>query len=292
MQTDTRSPLPTAVCGLIAVAVRFARRRVSPRHMQSFMPLSLRDRANFSLDRVKAQFGQRGAGIVLALAIEALFILAVLTLGAPMLPGSPEPESLTSVNIKAAPQPSEPEPEPAQSEPEPASQPPPSPKPTEPKVEDLPPPIPVKPIVPKAAPPAPSPPPPPPPPAPKPPQAEMGPMMGPPVPRSRTPDSRRVEGSGPNGEPLYAASWYREPRDGELRGYLSTATGPGWGLIACRTVPDYRVEDCVPIAEYPVGSNINRSILAAAWQFKVRPPRIGGRPMVGEWVRIRIDYGM
>ena len=49
-------------------------------------------------------------------------------------------------------------------------------------------------------------------------------------------DSERV-GTAPNGEPLYAATWYREPSDGELRGYLSTADGPGWGLIACRTAP-------------------------------------------------------
>lgn len=115
-------------------------------------------------------------------------------------------------------------------------------------------------------------------------------MMGPPVPRSATPDSERVAGAGPNGEPLYKAAWYREPLDIELRGYLSTASGPGWGMIACRTAPNYRVEDCFAIDEYPENSNINRSILAAAWQFQVRPPRIGGRYMVGEWVRIRIDY--
>ncbi len=105
-------------------------------------------------------------------------------------------------------------------------------------------------------------------------------------------DTPRVEGTGPNGEPLYAASWYREPYDEELRGYLSTAQAPGWGTIACRTAPDYRVEDCVMVGEYPNGSNIARSALAAAWQFRVRPPRIGGRLQVGEWVRIRIDYNL
>lgn len=114
-------------------------------------------------------------------------------------------------------------------------------------------------------------------------------MAGPPD--TGTPgDTQRVDGQGPNGEPLYAASWYREPYDDELRGYLSTASGPGWGLIACRTVPNFRVEDCVPVGEYPAGSNITRAILAAAWQFRVRPPRVGGQLKVGEWVRIRIDY--
>ncbi len=102
-------------------------------------------------------------------------------------------------------------------------------------------------------------------------------------------DSERV-GTAPNGEPLYAATWYREPSDADLRGYLSTASGPGWGLIACRTAPDYRVEDCVGLDEYPHGSQINRAVLAAAWAFKVRPPRLGGQPLVGSWVRIRIDY--
>ena len=104
------------------------------------------------------------------------------------------------------------------------------------------------------------------------------------------PDSVRVEGTGPNGEPLYAAQWYREPYDEELRGYLSTARGPGWGLVACRTAPNYRVEDCVIVGEYPTGSGIANSVHAAAWQFRVRPPRVGGRDQVGQWVRIRIDY--
>ena len=73
---------------------------------------------------------------------------------------------------------------------------------------------------------------------------------------------------------------------------MSTASGPGWGLIACRTAPDYRVEDCVGLDEYPNGSQITRAVLAAAWQFKVRPARVRGRSLVGSWVRIRIDYGI
>jgi protein TonB len=112
---------------------------------------------------------------------------------------------------------------------------------------------------------------------------------GPPAPRGEA-DSE-VVGRAPNGERLYAAAWLREPYDSELRGYLSTAD-PGWALIACKTVPDYKVDDCVALDEWPNGSRLARAVLAAAWQFKVKPPRVGGSYKVGEWVRIRIDYGI
>lgn len=105
-------------------------------------------------------------------------------------------------------------------------------------------------------------------------------------------DSQRIAGSGPNGEPLYAAKWYREPYPDELTGYLDDVNQPAWALINCKTEPDFRVDHCVLVDEWPQGSNMGRSVLAAAWQFKVRPPRVGGRSMVGEWVRIRIDYSI
>ena len=114
-------------------------------------------------------------------------------------------------------------------------------------------------------------------------------MFGPPGSGASSGDSKRV-GTAPNGQPMYAAAWYREPYPDELAGYLSTADGPGWALIACRTAPDWRVEDCVALDEYPNGSNMARAVLAASWQFRVRPPQLGGAYKIGEWVRIRIDY--
>jgi protein TonB len=104
-------------------------------------------------------------------------------------------------------------------------------------------------------------------------------------------DSARV-GTAPNGEPLYAAEWYREPTNTELHAYLPKRMpdSGGWGMIACKTAPRFRVEDCVELGQAPAGSHLAGAVRQAAWQFLVRPPRIGGKPMIGEWVRIRIDY--
>lgn len=102
-------------------------------------------------------------------------------------------------------------------------------------------------------------------------------------------DSEQV-GRGPHGEVLYAAEWAREPTDAELAGYLPRNAPDGWGLIACRTMPGNRVDDCVELGQSPAGSHLASAVRQAAWQFKVRPPRKGGKAMVGEWVRIRIDY--
>ncbi len=104
-------------------------------------------------------------------------------------------------------------------------------------------------------------------------------------------DSQRV-GTAPNGEPLYAAEWYREPTDTELGAYLpkTMPEGGGWGLIACRTIERYHVDDCVELGQGPPGSHLAGAVRQAAWQFLVRPPQIGGKPMIGEWVRIRITY--
>jgi protein TonB len=98
-------------------------------------------------------------------------------------------------------------------------------------------------------------------------------------------------GTGPNGERLYNAEWYVRPTRAELAFYLP-AGGPrtGWGMIACRTVEKYRVEDCVELGQSPPGSGFARAVLRAAWQFRVIPPWVGPKRMVGAWVRIRIEY--
>ena len=234
----------------------------------------------------------------IALVIEALILLLLLTLGA-RIAGDPKgEETVTEFAASDFSEPAEPEIEqPPEAQPEDAATPAEAPPvPDRPTPLDLP--EPERPKPPIIANPAPAPPPPPAQPAPRPsptigarinPNRNYGPAdTGPP--RTST-DSERV-GTAPNGEPLYAARWYREPTDRELAGYLSTANGPGVALIACRTVPDYYVEDCVLLSESPQGSQMGRAVLAAAWQFRVRPARIGGREQFGSWVRIRIDYSI
>lgn len=98
-----------------------------------------------------------------------------------------------------------------------------------------------------------------------------------------------VVGHGPHGEVLYAAEWARHPTDAELGGYLPASTPDGYGLIACKTIPGDRVEDCVELDQTP-GSHLASAVRQAAWQFRIRPPRRNGVPLVGSWVSIRIDY--
>jgi protein TonB len=237
--------------------------------------------------------GRRTFGLALTLSIEALLLLLLLALGsAKRTEVENARRAMTTINVhevpEAAPEPPRPEPEhqaaarPEAQRPQPEQ--PPPPQPTAPAVPpavpaapaiipmrwSLAPPNPLRPLDRPAAPARPA----------------YGPANNPSVMQR---DSERV-GTAPNGEPMYAAEWYRHPADDMMRSYLSTAHGPGWALIACRTAPEFRVEDCAGLDEYPEGSQILRSVLAMAWEFRVRPPRRGGQVLVGSWVRIRIDY--
>jgi protein TonB len=257
-------------------------------------------------ERLRGDRARRIVGILLALLVELLLVLILLTLK-PELIGRKDARSTPVFTLEAtddaapespAPEQQKTETPPREQQTPPADTPPVEAQPTPPQPQTAPP---------TDAPPAPTPPPyillprealaqadirrpnaPSAPPA----APARRPTYGPVDRGPAGPPDSEIVGRAPNGQPLYAAAWYREPYDDELRGYLSTASGPGWGLIACRTVPNYRVEDCVSLGESPEGSNIARSVLAAAWQFKVRPPRVGGDYKVGEWVRIRIDYGL
>lgn len=104
-------------------------------------------------------------------------------------------------------------------------------------------------------------------------------------------DSAYAEGKGPNGEQLYQVEWYRRPTKAELSTYLPRdAPEAGWGLIECQTVERFHVDNCRELADSPPGSGYARAVREAAWQFLVRPPRLGGKSLIGAWVGIRIDY--
>lgn len=282
---------PCQRCGAPLSPANTASARASGRRHQRLLPLNPVP-APLPVEALNIGAGRRALAIGLAVLIPAILLLMLLSFGVEA-PSEDSQTRITVVNLEAseiadeAPAPGSPEPQRTENQPAP-----PQPAPDEPL-----PPVPAKPLPPPPATPIITTPAerPPPPAAPRiPARPPGGQVYGPPNTggsSSSSRDSERV-GTAPNGEPLYAAAWYREPRDDELRGYLSTASGPGWGLIACRTAPDYRVEDCVALDEYPNGSQINRAVLAAAWAFQVRPPRLGGRPLVGAWVRIRIDYGV
>jgi protein TonB len=238
------------------------------------------------IDRARTQLrenaGRRVVGALAALAIEALLLLVLLSLSETQPPHKPAAVAMTSFDVKnETPKPQK-TPEQKAAEAPHSAQPTVQPSPQPPQVAPQPPPAVVIPVSPEVQsfdlsklPKAPQP-------------AHPTRLVGP-VDTPHFGDSERV-GTAPNGQPMYAARWYREPTEQELHGYLSTAQAPAWGLITCKTVADFRVEDCIGLDEYPQGSNMLRAILAAAWQFRVRPPQVGGVSQVGDWVRIRIDY--
>jgi hypothetical protein len=100
-------------------------------------------------------------------------------------------------------------------------------------------------------------------------------------------------GEGPGGATLYPVAWYREPTDAEMGPYLAGAKSvpPGaWAEIACRMIDHYHVENCQSLGESPRGTGLAKALRLAAWQFLVRPPRIDNKPQLGVWVRIRFTF--
>jgi protein TonB len=238
-------------------------------------------RALWVPDWLQTEFGRRATGLTVALLLELLLLLALLSLSWSAEP--PEETQFTEVDLSAQDY-AEPQPAPEPEQPQPRQESEPTPQPIEPVVPVLQPqPTPAIVIPLPEAPPAPKPEATPPPP--RRPGVVLGPAQGPPnTGKSPTSDDSQRVGTAPNGEPLYAARWYREPGE-EIRGFFSDAS-PGTGVIACRTVPNFYVTDCVALGETP-GSMLNRSMLAASGNFRVRPAQIGGRVLVGSWVRIR-----
>lgn len=98
-------------------------------------------------------------------------------------------------------------------------------------------------------------------------------------------------GEGPGGVQLFRAEWYRRPTSAEMSPYIPANAPPeGWGLVACKMIDHYHVENCQALGESPPGSGFARAVRLAAWQFLIRPPRVNGKSMVGEMVEICYEF--
>ena len=97
-------------------------------------------------------------------------------------------------------------------------------------------------------------------------------------------------GQGPGGGSLYDPDWYHgiQPTDAEMAPYLLqyVKAEDASALIACKTAPDNRVENCRTIWETPPGSGLARAMRLASWQFRISPPRVNGKPRIGAWIGI------
>ncbi|MES2042992.1 MAG: hypothetical protein V4475_03895 [Pseudomonadota bacterium] len=98
-------------------------------------------------------------------------------------------------------------------------------------------------------------------------------------------------GEGPGGERAYEGDWVRLPTPAEIGPYLPANLQSGEALIVCRAIPGNRVDNCRSLSETP-GSGLARALRLAAWQFHIRPTRIGSRFLVGQWVLIHWNFSM
>ena len=225
---------------------------------------------------------RRATGLALALAVNVALLLALLTLGIIPTPGKKNSTALV-VDLVAE---GERSPAPAhQAEPKRQEQPVQHASPQRPTPKPPPIVLPVKPTIAAAATGAVAD------------QLRAAPTWRPailpmrPAPSREARETRRRSARAPNGELMYAAQWAREPTDAELGGYLPRNAPDGFGLIACKTIPSNRVDDCIELGQRSAPVRILRARCARPHgNSRVRPPRKNGHPLVGSWVRIRIDY--
>jgi protein TonB len=283
---------------LLACSHRWGAWEPGDGYPESQTPLTSPPRIDLTLwrQRIEDRFGQRAIGIVVTLLLELLLIAVLFSLG--MQPAQEEkrvfvPLTTFDVGEESAPAAAE-EQEQPQADPNPADDAPeavvvPAEAPRPSALPPLPSPVrtpapPQPDVQPSAQPSAP--------PSPNRPRAVIRPgggAIGPAGGTGRSEGDSDVVGTAPDGSPLFGARWFREPTEQEMRGYLSGIEPQSWALIACKTAPRWAVTDCVGLEQYPPNSNIMNGVLASTWQFQVRPPRRGGRSLVGSWVRIRIS---
>jgi len=99
-------------------------------------------------------------------------------------------------------------------------------------------------------------------------------------------------GEGSGGKDVAEVDWYpRPPTGAELTPYLRGKDIPTGSLatITCKLIADYHVENCRTSRESPIGSGLGRALRLAAWQFRIRS-RVGKRLVIGDEVSLNFSY--
>lgn len=104
-----------------------------------------------------------------------------------------------------------------------------------------------------------------------------------------------ARGIGPGEGMIFARpEWIQMPSEAQMRPYFPLRAVydrvDGAASLACQVDRHNRARNCRVLSESPAGFGFGVAAVRMSRLFRIRPPRVNGRPAQGAWVRIPIDF--